>query len=93
MATCGGGNNFGVNAKVREADHALKLKRVEDIRRGGSLGIEDHYVSNALKAMCRLEVEATGSLGADLRLGYYAVNATMRRRRACVGQGVLAERR
>ena len=53
MATCCGGNNFGVNAKVREADHALKLRRVEDIRRGGSLGIEDHYASNALKAMCR----------------------------------------
>ena len=53
MATCCGGNNFGVNAKVREADHALKLRRVEDIRRGGSLGIEDHYASNALKAVCR----------------------------------------
>jgi len=24
MATCCGGNNFGVNAKVREAYHALK---------------------------------------------------------------------
>ena len=53
MTTCCGGNNFGVNAKVREADHALKLTRVEDIRRGGSLGIEDHYASNALKAVCR----------------------------------------
>ena len=67
MATCGGGNNFGVNAKVREANHALKLKRVEDISRGGSLGIEDHYASNALKAMCRSEVRATRSLGACLR--------------------------
>ena len=67
MAICCGGNNFGVNAKVRDAYHALELRRVEDIRRGGSLGIEDHYASNALKAMCRLEVKATGSLGADLR--------------------------
>ena len=40
MATCCGGNNFGVNAKVREADHALKLRRVEDIRRGGSLCVK-----------------------------------------------------
>ena len=40
MATCCGGNNFGVNAKVREADHALKLRRVEDIKRGGSLCVK-----------------------------------------------------
>ena len=53
MATCCGGNSFGVNAKVREADHALKLRRVEDIRRGGSLGTEDNYAANALKVVCR----------------------------------------